>query len=234
MGNIPRNAYRAVIASRHQVALAMRPEGPGHRKRQTRREAGTQSHGTGPLGGLRQSAGLPEVFAMPFWTGTEWAAEPSVAPEGQRRLRHALEAALEGTLVALVIVGILAGTTLASTKTASSVWIEGSSTLRASSGLTFGDAFTVGYSTSAREPWAHAVCYPVDTTVYRETYGDGWIWGQYFSVYPGGPQPQAFQLVDPVADNWTGGGARCTLELIKLSSSGRETMLAKDTFSVAP
>ena len=69
----------------------------------------------------------------------------------------------------------------------------------------------------------------------RKTYGDGWIWGQYFSVYPGGPQPQDFQLIDPVAENWTGGGARCTVELVKFSTDGsRETVLATETFLVEP
>ena len=170
---------------------------------------------------------------MAYWTGTEWAAEPSAAPKRPSRARHILEALTEGTLVALLVVGLVAGTSLAGSKSSSSVWIEGSASARGA-GLAFGDAFRVGYATSTRQPWAHAQCYPVASTVYRETYGDGWIWGQYFSVYGGGPQPQAFQLVDPVAENWTDGGARCTLELVKFNADGRMTVLATQPFSVAP
>ena len=169
---------------------------------------------------------------MSFWTGTEWAPEQQAPVKRPGRFRHALEVVAEGSMLALLVGGLIAGTTFAGGKT-SSVWIEGGANAR-TAGMTYGSAFKVGYSTSAREPWAHAQCYPVDSTVYRETYGDGWIWGQYFSVYPGGPQPQAFQLVDPVAENWTGGGARCTLELVKIGSGGRQTVLASEAFTVAP
>ena len=170
---------------------------------------------------------------MSFWTGTEWAPEPQAPITRPSRIRHSLELVTEGTLIALLLVGLVATTTFAGGKTSSSVWIEGSASAR-SSGLAYGDAFKVGYSTSARQPWAHAQCYPDDSTIYRETYGNGWIWGQYFSVYTGGPQPQAFQLVDPVAENWTGGGATCRLDLLKIGSDGRETVLATQRFSVAP
>jgi hypothetical protein len=50
---------------------------------------------------------------MSFWTGTEWAAEPSSAPKRHARVRHAFEAVLEGSLVALLLVGLIAAPTFA-------------------------------------------------------------------------------------------------------------------------
>jgi hypothetical protein len=50
---------------------------------------------------------------MSFWTGTEWAPEQQAPVKRASRTRHAFEAILEGTLVALLIVGLLAGTTFA-------------------------------------------------------------------------------------------------------------------------
>jgi hypothetical protein len=146
-----------------------------------------------------------------------------------------LRRSMSPAALALLCMSLIAGTTLAGSKTASAVWIDGQEALAPTTNLSYGDKFTVGYSTTARQPWAHAVCYPNDTTVYRQTYGDGWVWGQYFSVYPGGPQPQAFQLIDPVAENWTSGGADCVLQLVKFSNDGsRETLLASFPFAVTP
>jgi hypothetical protein len=52
---------------------------------------------------------------MSFWTGTNWeqadAAPPSVARATRRR--HVLEALAEGTLVALLVAGLIGGTTFA-------------------------------------------------------------------------------------------------------------------------
>ena len=50
---------------------------------------------------------------MSFWNGTEWDAPPSAAPTRPSRARHIIEATAEGTLIALLVVGLVAGTTLA-------------------------------------------------------------------------------------------------------------------------
>jgi len=184
---------------------------------------------------------------MSYWTGTHWVADGPAAkpPPRPSRTRHVLGALAEGALLSLLVVGLVsgtAGTALAAkggggSSPTSSVWIEelsSGSALRAG-GLSYGDPFTVGYETRERQPWAHAVCYPNATTVYRETYGDGWVWGEYFSVYPDSPMPQAFELIDPIAQNWTGGGADCTLDLVKFSGDySRETVLATSPFTVTP
>ena len=48
-----------------------------------------------------------------FWNGTAWEAQASPAPKRQGRVRHIAEAVLEGTLVSLLVVGLVAGTTFA-------------------------------------------------------------------------------------------------------------------------
>ena len=80
---------RAIAPTRHGMV-------PGARKRQTRREAGTQSHGTGQPPGLRQSAGLPEV--TPCRTGLARNGHRSRMAPAKRpsRVRHALEAITRG------------------------------------------------------------------------------------------------------------------------------------------
>jgi hypothetical protein len=185
---------------------------------------------------------------MSFWTGTHW--EPDRSAPAKRscpgRARHAAEAVAEGVLIA-GIVGALAfafapvsgpassiagaGRADAATRT-SSVWIASPGATK-SSGLSYGSSFVVGYSTSARQPWVEARCFPNSSTTYVRTYADGSIWAENFSVYPGGPMPQAFSLTDPVANNWTAGGANCTLQLVKYSSDYRRyTVLATSAFTV--
>jgi hypothetical protein len=52
---------------------------------------------------------------MSFWTGTHWEPESpaSKPPPRPSRTRHGLEALAEGTLVALLVVGLVAGTAFA-------------------------------------------------------------------------------------------------------------------------
>lgn len=124
----------------------------------------------------------------------------------------------------------------------SSVWVttgDGTSRSAATAEVAFGAAFVVDYATRERKPWALVMCYPNDTTVYTTTFSDrdgheGYVWGEYFTVYEGGPVPQNFILGDGYA-NWTGGGADCTVELIKFSSDGRRSsVLARSEFTGVP
>lgn len=161
-------------------------------------------------------------------------------------LRHGLAAVTEAALIVGVVAALVVGAAvvgrsdpagaepaLAATST-SAVWIDELTTAR-SSGLQYGDGFNVGYRTRERQPWAQARCYPNGSTVFDRTYADGSIWGENFSVYPGGPMPQGFELTDPIANNWTAGGADCVLRLVKYSSNySRYTVLATKAFTVAP
>jgi hypothetical protein len=156
------------------------------------------------------------------------------------------QALLIGAIIALIALALspvfLPAATIAGVQTSyastsgSSVWIESSAGARlASGGVHFGDAFSVGYATKERKPWAHAVCFPNDSTVFAQTNADGSVWGMYFSVYSGGPQAQAFVAGESVDGNWASGGADCRVDLVRFSSDyARETVLASTRFSVAP
>lgn len=51
---------------------------------------------------------------MSFWTGTHWVAEPAAKPPPRpSRARHIAEAVTEGALVALLVVGLVAGSAFA-------------------------------------------------------------------------------------------------------------------------
>ena len=171
---------------------------------------------------------------MPYWTGTHWESDAPAPKARPSRVRHILEVVAEGTLIAMLVAGLVAGTTFAGAKAESSVWVDGPDGAR-SPGLAYGQPFRAGYSTSARQPWVQARCYPNGSTEFRKRYDDGSIWGQNFSVYAGGPAPQEFELIDPIAENWTGGGADCVLLLVKYSNDySRYTVLATRDFSVDP
>jgi hypothetical protein len=122
-------------------------------------------------------------------------------------------------------------------KSTSAVWVEelAQDTVQLVSPLKHGDGFTVGYVTRERQPFALTRCWPNATTEYSSTYSDGSVWGQVFSVYEGGPTPQAFELGASVWPLWIGGGADCTVELVKYSRDlSRKTVLATTGFTVAP
>lgn len=156
------------------------------------------------------------------------------------------QALLIGAIIALVALALspivrpaasVAGlqTTLAATS-GSSVWIESTSGARLANGqVQFGDRFVVGYTTRERKPWAHAVCFPNTSTVFGRANTDGSVWGMFYSVYRGGPQPQAFVAGESVDGNWVSGGADCRVDLLKYSSDySRATVLATTRFTVAP
>jgi hypothetical protein len=167
--------------------------------------------------------------------------------------RHAAGALLEAGLVVAVVLALIVAASLSAGRapgadsafaapSASAVWVTtGSATARsaAASEVAFGSPFSVGYSSREKKPWALVLCYPNETTDHVTTFDDGeghegYIWGEYFSVYEGGPVPQNFVLGDGYA-NWTGGGADCTVELLKFSADGqRATVLARSAFTGVP
>ena len=75
---------------------------------------------------------------------------------------------------------------------------------------------------------------PNSTTEYSGRYSDGSIYGETFSVFPGGPTPQDFVLGASIRDYWTGGGADCRVDLITVDSKGlRKSLLARTRFEAA-
>jgi hypothetical protein len=170
-------------------------------------------------------------------------------------VRHAGGAATEALLVAALIgalaiafgpvyapASFLSGAGGAEAASGSSVWVTELAGLAPTSGLSYGAHFTVGYKTNTQQPWALARCYANSTTVLGGApYADGSIWGEWFSVYPGGPSPQDFVLGASVSPVWTGGGADCTVGLYKLSGKyngaqgfTNQTLLATYPFTANP
>src|SRR5437879_3842559 len=138
---------------------------------------------------------------MSDWNGTAWVQTRD--PTQPRESLVARLGATAGMLIALVLLTLPMGAVSAA-PSASSVWIESASGVRlATNGVRYGDEFRVGYSTSERKPWAHIVCFANSSTRFGRTYSDGSIWGMDFSVYAGGPQPQAFVAGQSVDGNWS-------------------------------
>jgi hypothetical protein len=171
---------------------------------------------------------------MTYWDGNRWIPEPAPEAPRQRIGRRIFGASTEAALITLLVFGLIAGTTLAAKPQGSSVWInELSSDARVALG--HGDAFTVGYATREREPWALALCFPNQSTEYIGTHADGSVWSAVFSMFSGGPTPQNFVLGESVYPMWTGGGADCTVRLVTYSRDlKRMSVLATTAFSVAP
>jgi hypothetical protein len=122
-----------------------------------------------------------------------------------------------------------------------SIWIKspGGSTGTPPTTLPYGSSFTAGYTSKTSQPWAFAQCWANSTTVlgtpnqgnYKP--GDA-IWSEYRSLYPGGPVPAPFDLTDPIQGLWLGGGADCTLSLVKFSGGFKSmTVLASSSFTVS-
>src|SRR5689334_1025959 len=108
---------------------------------------------------------------MSIWTGTHWEQDaPAPTPRHTSRLRHAAAAIVEGTLVAALATGLMAGTAVAG-KSGSTVWVDQLATAR-SAGLPYGSTFSVGYQTSARQPWAVVRCYANASTQFSRTFAD--------------------------------------------------------------
>jgi hypothetical protein len=146
--------------------------------------------------------------------------------------RNALAAFL--TAAALAVVGLPAAAQAA--PAADAIWIVGPSGAKTTQ-LHYGDHFNAGYSSRTSQPWGYAECRPNASTVLGTapyTYGDV-MWGMYRSLYAGGPVPAGFDLTDPVANIWLGGGATCQLKLVKFSTGyTKETTLATTSFEVLP
>jgi hypothetical protein len=171
-------------------------------------------------------------------------------------VRHGLGAVVEAGLV-VAIAGVLvfgaavvgrtdpagAADAYAAKPGGDAIWIAGFEPSRTASSvpvLPYGSDFGAGYSTRAAEPWGFAQCWANDSTVLgtpnQGTYSPGdVIWSEYRSLYPGGPVPANFQLNDPIQHLWLGGGADCTLSLLKFSGGySRMTVLATTPFVVEP
>ncbi|MGH2488270.1 MAG: hypothetical protein ACRDFR_01450 [Candidatus Limnocylindria bacterium] len=173
---------------------------------------------------------------MAYWDGQRWIAD---GPPRRRPDRGAQVTNWLATLLMLLLIPallIVSAGAVAGAKPTSSVWInEANATTFPQSALRLGSPFSVGYSSKEREPWALVQCYPNATTVFSSTYEDGTVWASVFSVYPGGPSPQAFVVGASIYPIWTSGGADCVVRLVTYSHDlSRMAEHAASWYSIAP
>ncbi len=147
-------------------------------------------------------------------------------------LTHSAQAIAEGSLIALLVVGLMAGTALAGKSTTGKPsGGSGSSSLgylvaadqNGDGGLNWGDSVTYSVSTSATEyPYVSTSCVQDGVQVLSGSAG----------FFPSYPWPSA-QVVPLTTMRWTGGAADCTARLYS-NGGKRTTTLATIAFHVDP
>ena len=152
-------------------------------------------------------------------------------------LSHTAQAVAEGALIALLVVGLAAGTTFAGKPAAGGGGGKhggGGSTTGGSATATvvmvtdvngngspnWGDTIRFNITTTAAEPNVNLYCYQGGSLVYGATTG-------YYASYPW-PWTQNMTLSSP---SWTGGAASCTATISAYSGS-TSTTLGSMSFSV--
>jgi hypothetical protein len=138
-----------------------------------------------------------------------------------------LQAIAEGSLIALLIVGLMAGTALAGKGGGGKPGGGGSGSLTVSmvadangnGAPNHGDTITFNITTSADRPFVSVNCYQGAAWVYAASVG-------YFADYPWSKE---FILS---ASSWTGGTADCTARLYTSRDGIRTTTLATLAFAV--
>ena len=141
-------------------------------------------------------------------------------------LSHSIQAVLEGALLAMIVVGLIAGTAFAA-KGGGKPAGGGSSTLNlvlldSTDGVAnYGERITFEVATTATDkPSVKVACTQAGTVVYRSSAG-------FYPDYPW-PWAQTFSLSSTA---WTGGAADCTATLYYYNGKSYPT-LATRTFHV--
>jgi hypothetical protein len=128
----------------------------------------------------------------------------------KRFTTHGLMALAEASLIALLVVGLIAGTAVAGRSGGG-----GSLSWRmvtdadANAALTHGDTITFDLSTSASKPYVNVRCYQGTAFVF-----DGWA-----GYYSGAWFDKTFTLA---SNSWTAGAADCVARLVTYGRNGRE------------
>lgn len=126
--------------------------------------------------------------------------------------KHSAQALAEGSLVALLIVGLIAGTALAGKPTGGA----GTSAMRVDDGVFAGT--TTAYRGTSTAVWVHAKCYQGGTIVFEQ-------WRMYVDATATlslGPTP-----------SWSSGAANCTAEEGYYSRNMRWRSIGSTVFNVA-
>jgi hypothetical protein len=143
-------------------------------------------------------------------------------------LGHALQAIAEGSLIAMLIVGLMAGSTFAGKGSGGKPGSGGSggslavvmvADANGNGAPNHADTITFNVTTSADRPFVSVNCYQGSAWVYAASVG-------YFADYP---WSKDFILS---ASSWTGGAADCTARLYTSKDGIRTTTLATLSFAV--
>ena len=108
---------------------------------------------------------------MSYWTGTHWEQDTPVAPRHGGKLRHAVEAVAEGTLIALLVTGLIAGTAFAARTRTADIQLAGvGSRLAANVQPSLGSTvyFDVVVPSNINNPRVLVNCYQGGELVYGE------------------------------------------------------------------
>lgn len=158
---------------------------------------------------------------MSFWDGSKWTpdtAHRAASAPRHGRLRHVLEVVAEGGMVAVLGIGLIAGTAMAAKGGHNTTHGGTSAAISVPDGV-FGATTTATVSSAGSGATALANCYQGGLLVYA----------QYVSVDASGHA--TFQLGP--TPMWASGSASCTAEVGAFSQTGRWQTLASTTFSVS-
>jgi hypothetical protein len=147
----------------------------------------------------------------------------------KRFTSHTVMALAEASLVAMLIVGLLAGTAFAGKggggKPGGGTTTGGGSLvvvdMDGDGTINYGDDVTFRLTTSATRPYVSVNCYQGGSWVYAASVG-------YFADYP---WDQWFTLA---TSSWPAGSGDCTAQLYTSRDGIRINVLGTTTFSVAP
>jgi hypothetical protein len=140
--------------------------------------------------------------------------------------KHAGQAVLEGALVSLLVVGLMAGTAFAGRGGGGKPPAGGGGTISLvdmdGDGVTnHGDRVTFNVSTTATDrPFVGVNCYQ----------GSAWVYSKSVGYFPDYPWDQYFELS---STSWPSGAGSCTAKLYTTKDGTRTTTLATITFAVA-
>ena len=138
----------------------------------------------------------------------------------KRFTSHTLMALAEASLIALLVVGLIAGTAFAGGRGGGgSLDWRMVTDADANGALTHGDTITFNFSTSASKPYVNVRCYQGTPLVY-----DNWV-----GYFAGAWFDKDFTLA---SYDWTSGEADCVARLVTYGKNGRENTLATKAFAV--
>jgi hypothetical protein len=147
---------------------------------------------------------------------------------GIRRITsHSLQAVAEAALIALLVVGLMAGTAFAgkgggnqSTGGSSSLAVVMVTDANGNGSANWGDRVTFAVSTTATaKPWVAVNC----------SQGGSWVYSASAGFFPAYAWEPNYTLA---ATGWTSGAADCTAKLYYVSSNGRNKTLTTMSFHV--